>query len=150
MEIKKTGNLINDKNGWIRIVEVFLAILLIVGVLLIVINSQSFNGRDAGIEVYDMQISILRSIELNESLRSDILSATLPVHWSDFSDDLPNVKNVIEDKTFSSFTCQAELCEIDSSCLLVNSNETTLYVQSLIIGSDLDTYSLRKLNLFCF
>src|SRR3989344_493349 len=65
--------IIYDKRGWIRVVEAFVAILLIVGVLLFVINKGYIGKKDISKQVYDAEISVLREIELDDNLREEIL-----------------------------------------------------------------------------
>ena len=140
-----------NRKGWVRVAEVFIAILLIMGVFSIVIDKDDFQNKDRSSEIYDTQISILRSIELNESLRSDILSVSLPVFWSDFeANGLTNLRNEIIDKTSPNLFCEAQICEITSDCLLDTEIQNNIYVENLIISADLDNYSPRKVNLFCF
>ena len=62
-----------NKRGWIRVVEAFVAILLITGVLLIVINKGYIGKKDISKQVYDTELSILREIELDDGLRNQIL-----------------------------------------------------------------------------
>ncbi|GAJ11607.1 unnamed protein product, partial [marine sediment metagenome] len=83
MVINKTFNnmIIKEKNkrGWIRIVEAFVAILLVTGVLLVIINKQYIGKDDISAKVYDVELSILREIQSDTALRDSILQAgTLP------------------------------------------------------------------------
>ena len=78
--------MVKDKKGWIRIVEAFVAILLITGVILILLNKQEISERDISLKVYQTEIAILREIELDDNLRADILGvdkSLLPVDWED-------------------------------------------------------------------
>ncbi|MBD3247200.1 hypothetical protein GF378_01110, partial [Candidatus Pacearchaeota archaeon] len=53
-----------DKRGWIRIIEAFIAVLLVAGALLIVINQGYIGKADISEQVYEVQLAILREIEL--------------------------------------------------------------------------------------
>ena len=64
----------NEKRGWIRIVEAFVAILFIMGVVLIVINKGYFKESNEE-KVYQIQAEILREIQLNDEFRKEILIA---------------------------------------------------------------------------
>ena len=76
-----------NKRAWIKIVEAFVAILLVVSVLLIVLNEGYIEKNDISLKVYEIELSILREIQSNNSLRADILNiekSELPVEWKDF------------------------------------------------------------------
>ena len=142
---------LKNKRGWLRIVEVFIAIFLMTGVLVIIIDRKAFEERDIFVEVYEMQISILSSIQLNESLREDILLSSLPVSWENFeTNGLSLVKDKIISGTENDFNCEAKLCSLDDSCFLEVSGTEDVYVQSSVISSNLETYGPRQLKLFCF
>ena len=56
------------KKGWIRIVEAFVAILLITGVLLILLD-KGYLKEDISSKVYEAEVSILRGVQLDLELR---------------------------------------------------------------------------------
>jgi len=61
------------KRGWIRIVEAFTALILIMIVFLIFINKGIVKG-DSSKDVYEIQIRIEREIQINENLRNLIIN----------------------------------------------------------------------------
>ncbi len=140
-----------NKRGWIRIVEVFISILLMTGVLMLVIDRDVFEERDVSLEIHEMQISILRNVELDNSLRGDVLLASLPVSWNNFgTSGLTSVRDEIISRTSADFICEAKLCSLQDNCLFDNSIEENVYVQRVIIAADLEIYSPRQLKLFCW
>ena len=137
-----------NKRAWIRIIEAFVAILLITGVLLIVINKQYIEKRDVSSEFYKIEISILREIQLNDSLRKSILDIeTLPVDWDNFPQ---NVKEKIISKTPHYLNCEAKICAIDENCMLNKSLEKDVYVNSVMIAANLEVYSPKQVKIFCW
>ena len=73
-----------NKRGWIRIVEAFVSILLISGVLLSVIDKGYFQNEDMSVKVYKAETAILKEIQLDEELRKEIInidSNRLPISW---------------------------------------------------------------------
>lgn len=146
------NKLFSDKNGWIEIVEAFVAILLIVGVMLILISKGYIGKKDISEEVYKIEISILREIQRNDTLRSDILKAEgpLPIAWD--SDEFPTgVKSKIRDRTPTYLECVGRICNIAGSCTLAEVEQTDIYAQSGLISSTLTEGDLyRRLNLFCW
>ena len=104
-----------EKRGWVKIVEAFIALLLIAGVLLIVIDKGYIAKTDISSKVYDAEISILREIELDDNLREDILDSDLPMYWD--NELFPqNLKNRIDERTPSYLECKAKICEMDEIC----------------------------------
>lgn len=147
------GNQMN-KRGWLRIVEAFIAILLIVGVLLVIINQGYIERIDVSSKIYDEEISVLREIELNKTLRDEVLNAEpLPVNWEDFeARGLENVKNKINNDIESYLECKAKICEIGADCELDEEDypNESVYVRSVIISANLTKYAPRQLRLFCW
>lgn len=141
-----------NKKGWIRLVEVFIAILLLTGVLLIVSSKKSSDESNFQVEISKKELAILRDVELNNTLRTEILSvdsANLPVEWENFGSGLQNVKDRIIYLTPKNLECKAKICYISQICLMEESSEENLYVESVIISADVNTYSPRQLKLFC-
>lgn len=150
----KINFLIRGKKGWIHLVEVFLAILLLAGVLLVVATQSSSNANKIAIQtqISEKEISILRDIELNSALRTEIVNvnpSSLPVEWNDFGSGLQNVMNRINELAPKNFDCQAKLCLMNEVCIPNNIPKGDVYAKSVIIAADLDIYSPRELKLFC-
>ena len=141
-----------NKKAWIRLVEAFIAILLIAGILLLVVNEKYIERRGIAPVVYSEEISILRSIQLNDTLRGDILNVGLPTSWIDES--FPQtIKDKIIEQTPSNLECAAKICDINDICLLEELNEeivNDIYAESVIITANFEKYSPRKLKLFCW
>jgi len=142
---------IKDKRGWIRLIEVFIAILLITGALLIVARRNNTMGDSATyMEISREEIAVLRDIELNNSLRNEILSVnSLPVEWENFSTLLPNVKSRIEYLTPPNLKCQAKICWINRLCTVDELSGENIYAETVVISANLNKYSPRQLKLFC-
>jgi len=138
--------MIKNKSGWIRIVEAFAMILLITGVFLIIIDKES--PKDFSGEINEKERGILRDIQLNNSLRDNILNVgTLPIELESFP---VNLKEKIISETPSYLECKAKICTLDDDCLLSDSVVQSIYTQEVIISSNLVKYSPRKLKLFCW
>src|SRR3989344_676445 len=69
---------IKNKRGWIRIVEAFVAVLIITGLVLVIIGSSYTKEKDPSNEIYQIEEGILRDIQGNYSLRTGILSHPSP------------------------------------------------------------------------
>lgn len=146
-----------NNRGWIRIVEAFFSILLIAGVLLIVLDNGSITGEDISSKVYDLQLSVLREIELDNSLREAILCTTTcgdPVPEGgieESSSQFPTlVKNRIIDRMPNSLTCKSKICELEVICELNTYIDKDVYAQSVAITATIETYDPRQLKMFCW
>ena len=155
MVINKTFNnmiiKVKNKKGWIRIVEAFVAILLVTGVLLIIINKQYIGKKDISAKVYEAELSILREIQSDSALRDSILQAgTPPIKWGD--ENFPSdVESKITDRVPSYLNCEAQICEMDKICILDEYPDKDIYAQSVAITVTLTLdFDPRQLKLFCW
>ena len=138
-----------NKKGWIRIAEAFIAVLLIIGIAIIVVGG-GIQIEGTSEKVYDVEISILRAIQLNNTLRSEILETSGTIEWDDFSLQAPKTKNKIIAKTPAWLECVTQICFPENPCLLREESEKSIYAQSVLITSTLDTFNPRQLKLFCW
>ncbi len=140
--------MINKKNnkGWIRIVEAFIAVLLVIGAAIIVVGG-GIQIEGISEKVYDVEISILREIQLNNTLRSEILETSGTIEWDDFPSE---TKNKIQNRIVSWLECVTKICPPESVCLLEGESEKSIYAQSVLITSTLDIFNPRQLKLFCW
>lgn len=138
-----------NKRGWVKIVEAFIVVLLIIAVLLVIIN-QANKGENISSRVYKSEVAILREIQINDSLRDDILnSGELPVIWD--SESFPSdVKALIEKRNPGYLNCTAKICTPEDSCHLDSYPDKDTYANSITITSTLSSYSPRQLKIFCW
>ncbi len=147
-----------NKRGWIRIVEAFVAILLIAGVLLIVIDKGYIGNKDISKKVYDTQLSILKEIQLDNELRTQILGIDLSdggvevVCTAQILDKcIPStVSEKIASRTPDYLECQAKVCKLNEICALSEYLDKDVYSKPVAITADLDIYNPRQLKLFCW
>ena len=140
--------MLKNKSGFIRIIEAFAMILIITGIMLTILNKGYISKSDNSEKIYESEQAILREIQLNNSLRNEILAfENLPVEWENFP---PNVKNKITSKAPINFECKAKICSLNEICGLNEEIEKEIYVQKTIITASLEKYSPRKLKIFCW
>jgi len=138
-----------NKKGWIRIAEAFIAVLLVIGAAIIVVGG-GIQREGISEKVYDIEISILREIQLNNTLRSEILETNGTIEWDDFSLQAPKTKNKIIAKTPAWLECVTKICPPESTCLLGEESEKNVYAQSVLITSTLYNFNPKQLKLFCW
>jgi hypothetical protein len=143
--------LMKNKSGWIQIVEAFVAVLLVAGVVLILVNKNSFTKTDISNTVYETELSILREIQTNNTLRAEIINAPepLPIEWEDTTFPA-GVRNKIIVRTPSSLDCIGRICKMNETCTLETNNGKDIYSQAVVISSTLQEVDYRQLNLFCW
>ena len=144
--------MIDDKRGWIRIVEASIAILFITGVVLVVINSNDLEIDETSRKILNEEVSILREIQLNNSLREDVLSAPfLPVESQEIG--FPEaVKSKMDSKTPGYLECVLKICSLEDRCILTTENTKSVYSESVLITTipESPSYSPRRLKIFCW
>jgi len=134
-----------NKKGWIRIVEAFVSVLIVIGAAIIIAKG-GIQVTDMSEEVYEIEMSILREISLNNTLRNEILGTVGTIEW----DNLPSqTKNKIIDRTPSALECVAKICGSGSMCLLEEESEKNIYVHSISVFSTLTAYNPKIVKLFC-
>jgi len=138
-----------NKRGWIKIIEAFIAILLVSGVLLIVINKGYVGRADISEQVYQVQLSILREIELDCDLREDVLEAETEL---DGGWEVPeSVKIRINNRLPDYLTCTSKICKLDVICEAKDVPlEKDIYTQPVAIATEGDNPEFRQLKLFCW
>lgn len=123
-------------------------ILIITGIMLTVLNKGFISKSGNSEKIYEREQAILREIQLNNSLRNEILEfEDLPVEWENFP---ANVKNKITSEAPVNFECQAKICGLNEICDLNKEIEKGIYVQKTIITANLEKYSPRELKIFCW
>jgi len=145
----------NRKASWIKIVEAFFAILLIVGVLLFLISKGYVGKTNNEEKVYRIENSILREIELDDDLRNNVLETTIPGDGQPASPP-QQVEAKIEERKPNYLTCASSVCDPQSACGLPSAGggypqDTEVYAQSVLITATLDRgYNPKKLKIFCW
>lgn len=144
--------IMKNKRAWIEIVEAFVAILLVAGVLLVVINKESLGKTDISEQVYTVQLSMLREIETNDAFRKEITGisdSSLPVVW-----DSPNfpqdIKDKIEQRTPTYLNCVGQICDLSDKCTLPSASAKDIFAQEVTITATLEAIKYRKMKLFCW
>jgi hypothetical protein len=136
----------NKKRGWIRIVEAFVAILLIAGIVLTVLGSGYIKGEDESSKIYDAEIALLREVQNTDSLRNDVLSAsgTLPLENSEIP---TSISSKIQADLPKHLECTSMICELGDACVLTIPSSGDLYARAALIGGEQET---RQLKIFCW
>lgn len=123
-----------NKKGWLRIVEAFIAVLIIASVLLVIISR---SAKPVEEEIHEIQRSILKQIENNETLRADILQNEKQ-KTTEFISRLIPVQ----------LDFAIKICEIDDICRMEEYVEKDVYADEILISATLQEYAPKKLKMF--
>jgi len=131
---------IDNKRGWTSVVEVFVSILLIAGIMAIVVNNNAIQKPKISEQIYKDQALTLKRIQMNDELRIDILNNQLSV----------DVNNTIKDTMPDYLECEAKICPLNSECILDKTINKEIYAKSILITTDMVNYNPIELKLFCW
>jgi len=151
MKNKKRQFFGKNRRGWIKIAEAFVGILLLSGIVLFVIDKENEENKlDISDAVQDVEISILREIQLNSTLRAEVLATNGMVDWANFQSQVPNTYAKIQSKIPSYLDCEAKICDAQAVCTLSGMQNKNVYAESVIVTSTLNNFKPRLLKLFCW
>lgn len=133
---------INNKQGWTSVIEVFVSILLIAGIIAIVINSNVIQKPKIGEQIYKSQALTLKIIQMDDGLRVDVLGGQISV----------GVNNTISQTIPNYLECKSKICNFQSECNLDSEAipDKEVYAKSILITADMANYSPKELKLFCW
>ena len=128
---------IRDKKGFLRIVEAFVAILLIIGALLIV-YTRVLPGPQVPSQVYNFQKTLLDEMAANETMRNYILQS-----------NLGPVQDFIGARVPAGFEYEVKICEPGNICPSTEYHEE-IYSTERIISVTLEQEELKpkKIKIF--
>ncbi len=146
---------LNNKRGWVRLVEAFISIVLLASVLLVILSSNSSARIRAQEDISNKQVAILRDIQLNDELRAEILELgtienVFPIEWNSFEySGAGNVKNRLEELFPEGLDCGAKICVFGDQCDLEGISGKDVYVKSVVISANAKTYYPKELKIYC-
>jgi len=129
--------MMKNKKGWLRIVEAFIAVLIIASVLIVL--ALRVPKQDTGESIHELQRHILTQISSDNSLRGEIL---------DPAEEKTNTKNFIEENLPNYWNFTMLVCEVDEVCGMPLYVKKEIYADEILITSTLQDYNPKKLKLF--
>jgi len=127
-----------NKKAWLRIVEAFIAVLIIASVLIAIAVTKAPKQNQSE-NVHEMQRFVLKQISLNETARAEVLG---------LNKDTTNVNYTIKGLLPVNWEFTTRICEVDEVCGMPFYSEKEVYADEILITSTLKTYSPKKLKLF--
>jgi len=122
---------------------------LIIGVIILIVADQNSGGEDVSQGIYQDELAMLRAVQLNDSLREDVVElSSLPVSTDDSG--FPSaVEAKLNERNPGYLDCKAKICAMSAECVIPNENDEDIYVSQITIFSDLQKYDPKKLILSC-
>jgi len=127
----------SNRKAWLRILEAFLAVAIILSAVLIIMVKQKPKA-DISEDVYEKQRQVLDVISKNNNLRNNILMQ-----------DNTGVNNLIFNIIPRNWNYSTNICNISLICPNPKQvYETEVYTTEIIITSNLTKYAPKKLRFF--
>jgi len=128
--------MMKNKKGWIKIVEAFMAIIILASVMLTIYAKQP--TRTMNQEVIKIEDSILNEISQNEILRQNVLDG-----------NEASINLFVQSKIPANLNFTARICGVDDICGL-DVYRKEVYARERIVSSTLTEYSPKKVRLFAW
>jgi len=139
------------KKGWIKLAEAFIAILIVGGLLVVMISERIELRKDLSNVIEINQNSLLDKVQINNSLRAEVLELNETPKESNEAYFPPLLKLTLNQINTNFTFCKYKICSADKDCLLNDMpNEKEIYIKTRIISSNQEIYNPRSLNLFCW
>ncbi len=139
----------NNKKGFIRILEATIAIMIVAGVLLVAYSKQQSVDNTSRDYIYSIQKKILDDI----SLRDDLRNAVLQSNDTDVNSDL---KDYVTSQVPSNFGHSIKVCNLENPptpCKMfaedfVNASGADIYVDEALVSANLSEYDPKRVRIF--
>jgi len=128
--------MIRGKRAWLKIVEAFLACMIIAAAILIILERQT-SPPSIDENVYERQTQILDFISKNESLREKIIL-----------NDSDEVNAIISKMIPGNWNFTTNICNLEDICSANVPKDREVYSTEILVTSTLTKYSPKKLRFF--
>ncbi|MFH1451841.1 MAG: hypothetical protein ABIF88_01565 [archaeon] len=136
---------INNKRGWMRILEATIAVLIVSSVMVVVYSGHV--DRDSGYDSYisNLEMKVLMDISSDKVLRTLILGGDLS--------ELETINLNLRDKIPTAFNYSLVVCDLGEPCKLdsdtfIETYGSDVYVEDRIISANVTYYNPKKVRLF--
>jgi len=126
----------SNKKAWLRIVEAFLAIMIVLSGMIILLSREKSDSGDSE-RIYEKQREILSIISKNDSLRGLVIEGKNEELRVFIQKVMPRI-----------YGFNVSTCEIDMICSADTPNDREIFVTESVITSTLEDYSPKKLRFF--
>lgn len=131
---------IQGKRGWLHVIEAFLAVLILVGILFFQIKDISPSPTE---NILTIERALIKEVARNTTLKEEILNYPLPTTLDSGSSS--KVAAYVSSRLPSGVDFKIMVCAIDSPCII---NQKGSIAQDAFISSTVNVYSPRKFKIF--
>ncbi|MDP2672753.1 MAG: hypothetical protein Q8O84_02990 [Nanoarchaeota archaeon] len=130
-----------NKRGWTSVIEVFVSILLIAGIIAVVVNSNAIQKPKISEQIYKNQALTLKIIQMDDDMRTSVFNNELSQEINDTIEKMPDYLG-----------CEAKICDlnVNSECNLETLQKKEIFVKSVMITTNGEDYIPKELKLFCW
>ena len=129
-----------NRKAWTSVIEVFVSILLIAGIMAVVVNSNAIQKPKLSEQIYKDQALTLKIIQMDNSMRASVLNNDLSREIND------SIKDTMPDY----LKCEAKICVLNEGCNLDEILEKDVFVKSVMITTNGEDYIPKELKLWCW
>ncbi|MFA5993142.1 MAG: hypothetical protein WC796_05540 [Candidatus Pacearchaeota archaeon] len=141
--------MIKGKKGIVRIIEVFIAIIIIASVAVFIYTAQ-VKKVDRSESVYRLETIILDRIASNDTLRNAVLKSDEPDPAG--IGNITLINNTIKDVVPSDYVFMFKICGLNQICGLEHTSsyytKKEIYAREISVSSTLSEYDPKKIRLF--
>ena len=138
-----------NKRGFVKIIEAFIAVLLVAGVLLFVVskNSSVLDSKQERIE--EIQKSILQEISQNNEYRNAVLEGDNEIELDPNSPGkLGEIWTFVDNQIPNQLEFKIKICLLEIICSLSEYPEKDVYTRSVAITSNITTYRPKQFKIW--
>jgi len=136
-----------NKKGFIKIIEAFLSIMLLLGLILLAVNNNRVSSKNSDY-ILQKESDILSQIQMNNTLRQIIIQTidyNLTSNDTAFNSELANYT---KDEIIG-YDCYLKICPPEGICNVNLNSQEDLYAREVLIVSSQTEYNPKKLKIFC-
>lgn len=127
-----------NKKAWIRIVEAFVAVMMVMTVMLIIIQMKSIDEQEeTEKELSGLQTNILKQVSMDDNLRSQVLNR-----------NTSGVEELVSRIIPSRYNYTVRICNLGRICEKGFYLEQEVFTEESVISANLTEYSPKVVKLF--
>ncbi len=131
---------LQGKKGWLHVIEAFLAVLILIGILFFQIKDISSSPTE---NILTIERTLIKEVARNTTLKEEILNYPLPTVLDSGSSS--EVAMYISSRIPSGVDFKVMVCTTDDPCVV---NQKGAIAQDVFIASTVNIYSPRKFKIF--
>ncbi len=131
---------IQGKRGWLHVIEAFLAVLILTGILFFQIKDISSSPTE---NILTIERALIKEVARNTTLKEEILNYPLPTTLDSGSSS--EAAMYVASRIPSGVDFKIMVCAVDDPCII---NQKGVIAQDAFIASTVNVYSPRKFKIF--